>query len=402
MIIRKRYLERISSFIEKPVIKVISGIRRCGKSILMKQVSDIIRQRGAKEEQIIYINKELFEYDFIRTYGDLHKYVSSEAKMNKMKYFLFIDEIQEVEHWEKAVVSFLAEEKYDIYLSGSNARLMSSELATLLTGRFIEFRIYPLTFTEFRELFLTHHPDISHIWSDYLKYGGFPGLHHLQWEEDVLVQYLGSIYNTIVLKDIVQRNTIRDVNMLNRVLYFLADNCGNITSANSIRDFSKSQDIKISTDTILKFLQYSMDALLIHQVKRYDLQGKKILETSEKYFLSDTGFAIATVGNKPSLLSGKLENIVLNELLSRGYNINIGKNKENEIDFIAARRNEKLYLQVCASLAGEGVAEREYGAFSAIDDHFPKLVLSLDDYGWDTDKNGIKWMNIKDFLIEEK
>jgi len=234
-----------------------------------------------------------------------------------------------------------------------------------------------------------------------LKYGGFPGLHSLRWDEPVLSQYLESIYNTVVLKDIMLRYAIRDGNMLNRVLHFLADNCGNITSAKSISDFCKSQHRNISTDTVLNFVQYALDALLIHQVRRHDLQGKRHLETMEKYYLCDTGLALATIGSKPTLLSGQLENIVLNELISRGYQVSVGKNKDKEIDFIAERRSERLYVQVCASLVGEGVAEREYGAYDSVNDHFPKLVLSLDSFGWGIDKTGIKWKNIKDFLLEE-
>jgi len=401
MLIRQRYLDKIFTFVDKPIIKVVTGIRRCGKSTLIKQLMSRLTENGVSAEQIIYINRELFAFDFIRDYTDLHKYVSSKVSGKFGRHYIFIDEIQEIVSWEKAVASFLAENKYDIYISGSNARLMSSELATLLAGRYVEFRLYPLSYAEFRELYLQHEDSESNLWSDYLKYGGFPGLHSLNWDEVVISQYLESIYNTVVLKDIMLRYAVRDGNMLNRVLHFISDNCGNITSAKSISDFCKSQQRNISTDTVLNFIQYAKDALLIHQVKRHDLQGKRHLETLEKYYLCDTGLVMATIGNKPTQLSGQLENIVLNELITRGYQVSVGKNKDKEIDFVAERRNERLYVQVCATLVGDGVAAREYGAFEAVSDHFPKWVLSLDNLGWETEKTGIRWKNIKDFLLEE-
>ncbi|HBS88262.1 MAG: hypothetical protein A2W91_04350 [Bacteroidetes bacterium GWF2_38_335] len=286
-----------------------------------------------------------------------------------------------------------------MYISGSNAHMLSSELATLLSGRYINFRIHPLSFSEFTEIYNQHQTVSINCWTDYLKYGGFPGLHHLQWDEQVLYQYIESIYNTIVLKDIVLRNSIRDPNMLNRLLHFIIDNCGNITSARSISDYSKAQHKSISADSILNYLQFSMDAYFIHQIKRYDLQGKRHLETLEKYYLCDTGFSLTTIGNRSSLLSGQLENIVLNELIARDYHVSIGKLKDKEIDFIAEKKGQKIYLQVCVTLLGERVEAREYAPLIKVTDHFPKVVLSMDEYGWNTDKNGIHWMNIKDFLL---
>ena len=402
MIKRKKYLDRLIPFIDKPLIKAITGIRRCGKSTLLRQIAEVIIEKGVKPNQIITINKELFEFDFIRTYADLHNYISNKTKSTHKKYYLFIDEVQEIEDWEKAINSFLAEEKYDIYISGSNARMLSSDLATLIAGRYIEFKIYTLTFSEFEEIYSLKHKNKKHtdVFAEFIKYGGFPGLHKLDWEEEILRQYLSAIYSTVVLNDVVVRNQIKDVSILNHILDFVASNCGNITTAKSIRDFSKSQNRNVSTDTVLNYLHYAMGALLIHQVKRFDLIGKKVLETYEKYYMCDTGLIYSMIGNSPDLISGQLENVVYIELLSRGYNVLIGKNKEKEIDFIAEKNNEKIYIQVCKTLIGERVEAREYEAFAGVLDHFPKYVLSLDNFDFSTNKNGIHWMNIKDFLLK--
>ena len=401
MIKREKYLSQIRPFINKPLIKAITGIRRCGKSTLLSQIAEILTIEGVAQEQIISINKELFEFDAIRNYADLHSYVSTKVKSKQTKYYIFIDEVQEIEEWEKAVNSFLAEGKYDIYISGSNARMLSSDLATLITGRYVEFRIYPFTFSEFDEIYsLSQNEKTQHdTFIQFLKYGGFPGLHYLLWDEEILRQYLASLYSTIVLKDLVVRNQIKDVSMLNHILDFIAVNCGNITTAKSISDFSKSQGRRVTSDTVLNYLEYATSALLIHKIKRYDMQGKRILETYEKYYLSDTGLGFSMVGNTPGMISGKLENIVLIELLSRGFNVSIGKNKAKEIDFIAQKGNDRVYIQVCTTLVGDKVYEREYGAFEGIDDHFPKYVLSLDESGFSTNPDGIRWMNIKQFLL---
>ncbi len=400
MIKRKKYLTRISPFIDTPLIKVITGIRRCGKSIFMRQIGQLIKAKGVSVNNIISINKELLEFDFIKDYADLHTYVTNITKLSTEKFYLFIDEVQEITEWERALNSFLAEEKYDIYISGSNARLLSSDLASLITGRYIELKLFTLTYSEFKELFsLNKNVDSNtDVFAEFLKYGGFPGLHNLIWDENVLRQYLESIYSTVVLKDVVLKNTIKNVAMLDKIIVFIASNCGNITSAKSITDFSKSQGNRISVDTVLNYIQYAKDALLIHQIKRYDILGKTLLETYEKYFLADIGLSLNTVGNTPDLISGKLENVVLLELLSRGYHVDIGKNKSKEVDFIASLNNEKIYIQVCVSLSNEDVIEREYGAFDGINNSYPKYVLSLDEAGFTTNKNGIRWMNIKDFL----
>lgn len=403
MIIRTKYINNIKNFIDKPLIKVITGIRRSGKSILLMQIKDIIKSKNKKEVQIIYINKELFEFDFIRDYKDLHIYVTSNRKNSVEKTYLFIDEIQEIDEWEKTINSFLAEGLYDIYITGSSAKLLSSNIATLIAGRYIEFKIFTFTFSEYIQIRNQNTPNNNEneLFNDFIKYGGFPGLHYLTWEEDILRQYLGAIYNTIVLKDIISKNKIKDVSMLKNILEFISSNCGNITSAKSIADYNKSQKRNISTDTVINYLQFAEDAMLINKVKRYDLIGKKTLETYEKFYLADIGLAYSLLGNNPNLISGKLENIVYLELLSRGYNVNIGKNNSAEIDFIAQKNDEKIYIQVSASILDLQTQNREYNAYKNINDHYPKYVISMDNLNFNTNQQGIKWMNIKDFLLSD-
>jgi predicted AAA+ superfamily ATPase len=399
MIKREKYLNAIRPFIDKPLIKAITGIRRCGKSTLMLQIIDELIENGIDTERIIYINKELFEFDAIRNYSDLHNYVVEHTKHPEITTYLFIDEVQEIGEWEKAVNSLLAIKNFDIYITGSNARLLSSELATLLSGRYLEFKMYTLTYPEFK--FLTELNQKEHTGIDtfdlFLKYGGFPGIHAFEWNETVIRQYLSSLYSTILLKDVVVRYNIRDAAMLEKIIEFLIDNCGNITTAKNISDYVKSQQRKVSVETVQSYISFAMNALLLQQVRRFDLQGKRLLETHEKYYLSDVGFRLATTGFTPESLPGQLENVVLLHLLADGYKVTIGKMNNLEIDFIAQKNQDKIYIQVCTTLNDSKVIDREYGSLEKVNDHFPKFVLSLDQ-GFETSRNGIRWMNLKDFL----
>jgi len=400
MIKREIYLDMIRPFINKPVIKAITGIRRCGKSTLLMQVIDELHENGIKDHQIIYINKELVKFDGIKNYLDLHGYIKKNLSSDKEKAFVFIDEVQEIEHWEKAVNSLLAEKKYDIFITGSNARLLSSELATLLSGRYVEFSMHTFSYHEFSLIadsakILTTEDE---SFNAFLKYGGFPGLFGMNWDENILLQYLQAIYSSVLLKDVVVRYQIRDSAMLENIIRFLADNLGNITAAKNISDFVKSQHRKISVETVQNYIHYTINAMMIKQVQRFDIRGKRILETHEKYFLSDLGLRLVTTPFSPETLPGQLENAVLLELLIRGYKVNIGKVYDKEIDFIAQKANNKMYIQVCTSLADGKVVDREYGALEGVNDHFPKLVLSLDK-GFEASRKGIGWMNIKDFLL---
>jgi uncharacterized protein len=369
------------------------------KVTLMLQLIEELKLKGIKHEQIIYINKELFEYDEIREYKSLHNYVSSLSKSTKFKYYLFVDEVQEINGWEKAINSFLAQKKYDIYITGSNASLWSSELATLLSGRYVEFRMYTPTFPEFKQLTSENKklPGEMDVFNSFLKFGGFPGIHLLDWDEIAIRQYLQSVYSTILLKDVVVRYNIRDAALLERIVSFIADNCGNITSAKNISDFFKSRKWKVSVDTVQNYIQYCVSALLLEKVQRFDLKGKRILEILEKYYMSDVGMRYAILGYSPDAVSGQLENIVALDLLAHGYQIFVGKQYEKEIDFIAQKGNEKLYIQVCTALTDSNVIDREYASLEIVNDHFPKYVLSLDK-GFETSRKGIRWMNIQDFL----
>lgn len=402
MIERKRYIEKLVPFIGKPVIKVVTGIRRCGKSTLLKQMIQLLENRNVAPEQIIHINMELMEFDHLKNYKDLYAFIQNRQTNANGNYYVFIDEVQEVEGWEKAINSILAEEKSDIYISGSNAKLLSSELASLLSGRYVEFKMYSLGFSEFlafrkaKENVL----DINKEFDHFLKFGGFPGLHHMELDDTIIRQYLQSIYNSVLLKDIIVRNNIRDAAMLDVISKYLIDNSGKITSAKGISDFMKSQKRKVSVDTVLNYIRFSCDALLFEKVARYDLKGKRLLETYEKYYMSDIGLRFATLGYTPQSISAQLENIIYLALKSRDYTVTIGKIDDLEIDFIASKGNEKIYLQVCTELTNEKVIEREYRSLELIKDSFPKYVLSLDQ-GFETSRSGIKWRNIVEFLLDD-
>lgn len=400
MIERKRYLNKITPFIEKPVIKVITGVRRCGKSTLLKQIIQLVENRNVAIEQIIHINMELMEFDGLKNYKNLYTYIQEKQSKIGVRYYIFIDEVQEVEEWEKAINSLLAEGKSDIYISGSNARLLSSELATLLSGRYIEFKMYSLMFSEFISFIKSKDKSntIEEQFNAFLKFGGFPGIHHMELDDTVIRQYLQSIYNSVLLKDVIVRNNIRDAAMLDVISKYLIDNSGKITSAKSISDFMKSQKRKVSVDTVLNYIRFNCDALLFEKVERYDLKGKRLLETYEKYYMSDIGLRFATLGYTSDSISAQLENIVYLELKSRDYKITIGKLDDLEIDFIATKGTEKIYIQVSTQLTNDKVIEREYRSLEMVKDSFPKYVLSLDK-GFETSRNGIRWMNIVDFIM---
>ncbi|MCG2759843.1 MAG: ATP-binding protein, partial [Candidatus Delongbacteria bacterium] len=279
MIIREEYFSKIEPFINKPVIKIISGMRRSGKSTFMKMLADRFIENGSDKKDIIYINKELIEFDFIKNYDDLYKYIKSNLRKNKNRKYLFIDEVQEIGNWEKAVNSLLAENLADIYLTGSNSRMFSNEFATLLTGRYITIKMFPLSFKEFLKFRqIEDKSKFDEEFGLYLKYGGLPGIHYLNFNDDVVFQYVNSIYNTILLKDIVERHQIRDVGLLEMITKFIFDNCSSITTAKKISDYLKSQQIRIGVQTVQNYISYLQDAFLINKTGRYDIRGKKYLE----------------------------------------------------------------------------------------------------------------------------
>jgi predicted AAA+ superfamily ATPase len=398
MVTRQVYLNRLIPFIGKPVIKVITGIRRCGKSTFLKMVINLLTERGVKPGNILLINKDSLTFDFIRNYQDLNHYVKQKFKKAGGKKYLFIDEIQEIDGWEKAVAGFLVDQTADLFITGSNSKLLSSELATHIAGRYIEFRLYPLVFSEFLEFRKVNEPEKAETeFGLFMKYGGFPGIHHMDFEDEVIGQYIFSLYNTILLKDVVAKNGLRDIPLLERIARFAADNCGNITSSKKIADFLKSQRIKGSVDTVQSYLGMLSAAFLFFKVNRFDIKGKRLLEVHEKYYAGDIALRNSLLGYQKIEISGHLENIVYLELLFRGYTVNIGKLNDLEIDFIATKNNELLYVQVAYLLHDQKTIDREFGALEKIQDNHPKIVLSMDKF-LDNNRNGIKWMNLVTFL----
>lgn len=398
-ILREDYLKKIENFIGKPVIKVITGIRRSGKSYFIKQVINHLQENGVSTNDILYINKELFEFDFIKNYKDLYNYIDEKFKGNNSFKYIFIDEIQEITEWEKAVSSFFAEEDYDIYLTGSNSHLLSSEISTLISGRYVEINIYTLSFKEFLKFRKLNNPILSDEFNLYLRFGGFPVIHNFDLNEEVTYQYINSIYSTIILKDVIARHNIRNVRLFQDIVRFAIDNLGQIFSGNSINKYLKNQKKNVGIDTIQNYLGFLESSFLLHKVQRYDLKGKKILNLFEKYYLGDISIKNALFGYNDESISGLLENIVFLKLKQDGYNVYIGKLDDLKVDFIAERQGKRKYIQVTYLLQLEQTIAREYGVLEKIKDNYPKYILSMDNLP-PSDKNGIIRMNIIDFLLK--
>lgn len=395
---RNTYLARIAPFIDKPVIKVITGMRRVGKSCFLRQlIEEIQAEQGALPNDVLYIDKESLEFEAIRTHLDLHALVRNTFAQSSGKKYLFVDEVQEIDQWEKAIASLAKAEDIDIYLTGSNAHLFSSELATLLSGRYIEFLLFPLGYDEFLQFRGVGREAGEKEFLYYLRFGGLPAIHHFQLEEESIYQYIRSIYDTILLKDIVKRNNIRNVQLLENISRYVFDNIGNIFSAKRIADFLKSQRLRIGVETVQNYLDYFTGALVLHKVPRYDLKGKRLLAIHEKYYLGDIGMRHALLGFREADISGILENMVFLHLKRQGYQVWVGKFGDQEIDFVATREKEKIYIQVAYLLATAETVEREFGVLRAVPDNYPKYVLSLDTAFGD-DLEGIKRLNIIDFL----
>lgn len=400
---RQPYLERLRPYQDKPVVKVLTGLRRSGKSFLLKMKIEALKDAGVAPEKILYIDKESLEFEEIQTYRDLDRWVKSKWKGVAGAKYLFVDEVQEIESWEKAIASLLGQRAADIYVTGSNAHLLSSELATLLSGRHVEIPVLPLTFAEFREFRKSKGPvpGVDADFSLYLKYGGLPGIHEFQFSDEVVFQYLNAVFNTILHKDITVRHAIRDAAMLDRIARFAYDNCGNLLSAQGIAAYLKSQRSRVTPDTVLNYLGYLVSAFLLRKVRRFDLKGKRHLEVNDKYYMGDVGLRHGFLGYREADVSGLLENIVYLELLQRGYSVSVGKLSEKEIDFIAEKGNERHYIQVCYLLAGAKTEEREFAPLLAIGDNHPKWVLSMDK-DWGTGRSGVRRMFLPEFLLADK
>jgi predicted AAA+ superfamily ATPase len=334
---RQKYLDKIRLFINKPVIKVITGMRRSGKSFFLQQIIDELKTNGVKENQIIFVNKDSLEFDHIKDYKDLDNLVKT---FKAKKKYLFIDEVQEIDEWQKAIVSFFSKGDTDIFITGSNAHMLSSELATRLSGRYIEFPIYTLSFKEFLDDFRQNpnKKDIEEEFMNYIKFGGFPAIHNFELDEQSIYPYIASIFDTVVLKDVVAKNEIRNIKLLENIIDFVLENIGSPFSAKSVADYLKSQKLSVGVETIQNYLAYLEAAYIVKKAPRYDLKGKRLLEINEKYYLNDLGIRHARLGFREDDISDYLENIVFFELKRRGYEVTVGKLSNLEIDFIAKKR----------------------------------------------------------------
>jgi predicted AAA+ superfamily ATPase len=392
-------LERLRPFLGKPVVKVLTGMRRVGKSYLMRQIIEQLRRDGVPEGNILYIDKESVAFDDLRTYRDLDKAVQAALGKRGGSRFLFVDEVQEIEGWERAIASIAGQGNIDIAVTGSNAHLFSSELATRMSGRYVEFPIYALSFQEHLTFRGASRQDPQAEFLDYLRFGGLPAIHHFDRDADTIYQYVASVFSTIVLKDIVRRHQVRNVMLLESIARYLFDNTGRVTSAKSIADYLKSQRLRVGVETVQNYLAYFEEALLAHRTRRFDIKGRRLLEIYDKFYLGDVGMRHALLGFREGELTGVLENVVYLELLRRGYQVHIGKFGDREVDFLATRRGERLYVQVAYLLATPETIEREFGVLKAIPDNYPKLVLSMDTAFGD-DVEGIRRRHIVDFLCD--
>lgn len=404
MIIREKYLSKIRPFYNVDLIKVITGIRRSGKSVILTQIIEELKESGIKENQIIYMNFELKEFSNIKNDDDLYLYVKDKIKDN-VKYYLFFDEIQNIIGWEKTINSFKAEykENISIFITGSNSDLLSGELATYLAGRYVSFKVLPFTFKEVSKLKGKEDEDkyeLEKDFDEYIKWGGLPQRFVFTSEEQIRT-YLIDIYNSIVVKDIIDRFGIKDLELFNRIVEYIVTTPSQIFSAENLaKYFIINDDRGVTKNTLYNYLEYMSKAMLINKAERYDVKGKRILNGKYKYYLTDLGLGqVMNVSKKPQM-GAYLENIVYNELLSRGYDVKVGNLENKEIDFIATRANEKIYIQVAFILADEAVIEREFGAYDNIGDNYPKYVLSTDKF--DMSQNGIIHMNIIDWLLKDE
>ncbi|MDU4046671.1 MAG: ATP-binding protein [Peptoniphilus harei] len=398
-IFRTKYIEKIKKFIDKPIVKILTGMRRVGKSTILNIIKDQVL-KDVPDENKIYMNFESFEFFDIKDANALKDYLSEKLKDKEGKVYFFFDEIQLVKDWEKVINGLRVSHNCDIYITGSNSKLISGDLATLLAGRYVEFEIQPFTFDEFAEIYRSSNLSREELFQKFIKIGGMPGLKYFNLEEEVSQKYLNDIYNTVLVKDVLNYNNIRDVDIFNRILSFATQNIGANFSASAIRNYLKSENRNISVDTVLNYLEYCNKAFVLKKVPRYDLGGKKLLKVDEKYYLTDHGFRQSMGFSNVKDIEKTLENIVYIELLSRGYHVKIGKVKDREIDFVAKKSDEISYFQIAYLMENEKTREREFGAYDLVTDNYPKYVLSMDKL--DFSQRGIVHKNIIDFLLESE
>lgn len=399
MIKRKFYLEKIVKLIDTEDIKVITGVRRCGKTVLLKQIIDELENRGIASENIIYMSFESSKYKNIRNDNDLDEFIFSKTNNLNGKIYLLFDEIQKVKNWEVSLNSYRVDLECDIYITGSNSQLLSGELATLISGRYISINMLPFSFKELIQYYDEMHENIDEIklFEQYLSYGGFPGL--LNYENEEKEKYLYDLYSTIVLNDILYKNKVKDLDLLERLMEFMISNIGQLFSANSISKYIKNENRKTTPHTIINYMDYARNAFIFYQIKRENIKQKRKLLISDKYYLVDSGFYFIFNGSIQRNWGQLLENIVFLELIRQGYSITIGKIQDLEVDFVCRKANQIKYIQVSQSILDENTRKREFKSLEKISDSYPKYVISMDSF--DFSANGIIHLNIIDFLKSE-
>ena len=402
MINRSIYIDKIMAYVNTPFVKILTGIRRCGKSTILRMLMEEIKKRGVRDDQILHYSFDSLEYEDIKMakalFTRLKQHLCSEGRT-----YLFLDEIQEVKSWEKVVNSLMADYDVDIYVTGSNSRMMSSEISTYLTGRYIAFRIFPLSFSEYM-LFRKEYTEILDPRTElanYLRLGGFPAVHLQKYTSNEVYTIVKDIYNSTIFTDIVRRNQIRKVDQLERIVKFTFDNVGRTFSAASISKYLKSENRSIDNETVYNYLSKLESAYILHRCSRFDVQGKEILKTQEKFYLADPALRYSVLGYSPDSVSAMLENVIYLELLRRGYEVYVGKLDNTEIDFIAVKQENKVYIQVAQEIGSPETERREYGRLLDIRDNYPKYVLQTDAFAGGN-YEGIKTMHIADFLLSNE
>jgi len=400
MIDRPLYVDKIMAYTDMPFVKILTGIRRCGKSTILKMIMERLRDCGIPENRIVSYRFDSMEYEDM-TAKQMYTELKGKLCQNGRTYF-FLDEVQEIQGWEKVVNSLQSDFDVDLYVTGSNSRMMSSEISTYLTGRYVAFRIYTLSFREyltFKGQYTTVGEPRQEL-ANYIRLGGFPATHLQNFSQDEVYTIVRDIYNSTIFSDIVKRNQVRKVDQLERVIKYTFNNIGNTFSAKSISDYLKAEHRAIDNETVYGYLEKLEKAYLLHRCSRYDLQGKELLKTQEKFYLADTSLRYAVLGYNADTVAASLENVVYLELCRRGYTVNIGKTADGEIDFVATRQNEKLYVQVTERITSEKTEHREYDRLLDIRDNYPKFVLRTDDFAGGN-YEGIQTMHVADFLLSD-
>lgn len=401
MIYRPSYVDKIMAYVDTPFVKILTGVRRCGKSTILKMIMSKLRECGIPESRIVSYCFDSMEFEDMtakQMYSELKSRVSPEGKT-----YFFLDEMQEIKGWEKVVNSLSSDYDVDLYITGSNSRMMSSEISTYLTGRYVSFRIYTLSFAEYLTFKEQYDAvgDPRQEFANYIRLGGFPATHLQNYTQDEVYTIVRDIYNSTIFSDIVRRNQVRKIDQLERVVKYTFNNVGNTFSAKSISDYLKAEHRALDNETVYSYLEKLEKAYLLHRCPRYDLQGKEILKTQEKFYLADTSLRYSVLGYNADSVATSLENVVYLELCRRGYAVNIGKTSDGEIDFVATRQNEKVYVQVTQQIASEKTERREYERLLEIRDNYPKYVLRTDEFAGGN-YEGIKTMHVADFLLSDE